>query len=262
MFFCFAKIKRTAPTILLVVILLLSAFHSTAQPDTSAAWVKVEQMPFFAGCEHFRSADPAKRACSDKALAAFITSKLVYPDSAVRQNIEGMVIVSFVVDEQGNTGGMRILHDIGGGCGAAAAKVVEAMPKWEPAVHEGRKTAVRLNLPVQFAFKRRVSDEGEQFAIHWGKLHGDSATKADLENNLQETILVRDAFGNLAAIRGLEFLFEKGKKSASAKVAGAEPDKKMQKIAAQAEAGGAFTVNAEIQYGNGTLLVTRTFEIK
>lgn len=233
-----------------------------AQSDSADVQTFVEQMPFFPGCEHFRPDDPAKRSCSDKALAAFITSNLVYPDTAARQNIEGMVVVGFVVDEQGNLGDIHILHDIGGGCGAAALRVVRAMPKWEPAAHEGRNVKVRLNLPIQFAFKRRLADEGEQFAIHWGKLHQETVTKADLEKNLDEAILVRDAFGNLAEILELEFLFEKGKKNASAKVTGSIPDRKLRKIVEQTTSGGTFTVNAGIQYGNGSLLVTRTFKVQ
>lgn len=233
-----------------------------AQPDSAEIRTVAEQMPFFPGCEHYKADDPAKRACSDKALAAFISSRLVYPDSAARRNIEGMVIVSFVVDEQGNPRDMRILRDIGGGCGAEALRVVRAMPKWEPAVQEGRNVPVRLNLPVRFAFKRQLANEGDQFAIHWGKLHRETVSKEDLEKNADETILVRDAYGNLADILELEFLFEKGKKTASAKVGGSVPDKKLRKIIEQTASGGTFTVNAAIQYGNGSLLVSRTFRVQ
>ncbi len=250
------------PTFAFVLCFLFFAVFAAAQPDSSGVWMKVEQMPFFSGCEHLRPADPAKRQCSDKALAAFITSKLVYPDPAAKQNIEGMVVISFTVDGEGNTGNVRVLRDIGGGCGLAAKAVVDAMPKWEPAVHEGQNVTARLTLPIQFAFKRQVSDEAQQFSVHWGKLHGDAISKTDLVESLDEKILVRDAYGNLAVVRDLEFLFEKGKKATSAKTGGDEPDKKMRKIAEQVAPGGTFTVNVGIQYGDDTLLVTRTYEIK
>lgn len=250
------------PTFTFILCFLFFAVFAAAQPDTSGAWTKVEQMPFFSGCEHLRSTDPAKRRCSDKALAAFITSKLIYPDSAAKKNIEGMVVVSFTVDGEGKTGNVRVLRDIGGGCGQAASAVVDAMPKWEPAVHEGQNVTARLTLPIQFAFKRQLSDEAQQFSVHWGKLHGEEISKTDLVQNLDEKILVRDAYGNLAVVHDLEFLFEKGKKTASAKTEGDAPDKKMRKIAEQVAPGGTFTVNVGIEYGDGMLLVTRTFEIK
>ena len=129
-------------------------------------------------------------------------------------------------------------------------------------MHEGRPVPVKLLLPIQFSFKRALSNEGEQFAIHWGKLHSEAVSKADLEKNAEEAVLVRDAYGNLAEVLELEFLFEKGKKSASAKVKGSTPDRKMLKIIEQTPSGGTFTVNAGIQYGNGSLLVTRTFQVK
>jgi TonB family protein len=233
-----------------------------AQPDSSGLWLKVEQMPFFVGCEHLLASDPAKRTCSDRALAKFVSSQLVYPDSAAQRNIEGMVVVSFTVNEEGKIANSLILRDIGGGCGAAAIEVVKAMPDWEPALHEGRNVAVRLNLPIQFAFKRQPTEEGEQFSLHWGRLHADTISSADLEKNLEEKILVRDAFGNIVPIQELEFLFEKGKKSDAAKVAGSEPDKKMRKIAEGAAPGGAFTVSAAVPFGEGSVLVTRVFQIK
>lgn len=244
------------------ILLLCAPAVANAQPDTSGAWAKVEQMPFFSGCEHLRTSDPAKRRCSDKALAEFITSKLVYPDSAAKRHIEGMVVVSFMVDETGNAGDAKVLRDIGGGCGQAAKNVVAAMPAWEPAVHKGRNVPVRLNLPVHFSFRRHHSDEAQQFSVHWGKLHGDAISKSDLAQNLDEKILVRDAYGQLAVIRDVEFLFEKGKKSTSAKVEGDVLDKKMRKIAEQAAPGGTFTIAVGIQHGDDILSVLRTFEIK
>lgn len=233
-----------------------------AQQDSTEIRTFVDQMPFFPGCEHFKVTDPAKRTCSDKALAAFISAHLVYPDSAARQNIEGMVVISFVVDDKGNPGSAGVVLDIGGGCGAAALGVVRAMPKWEPAVYEGRNVPVRLNLPVNFTFKRQLANEAEQYSLHWGKLYNESISKADLEKNLEEAVLVRDPYGNLAEILELEFIAEKGKKSASAKVKGDIPDRKMYKVAEQSAAGGTFTVHAGIRYGNGSLLVTRTFLIQ
>lgn len=238
------------------------AFIAVAQPDSTEIRTFVAQMPFFPGCEHFKVSDPDKRTCSDKALAAFISSKLIYPDSAAQRNLEGMVVVSFIVDAQGNPGKWHVLRDIGGGCGAAALQVVRAMPRWEPAIHEGRPVPVKLLLPINFSFKRVLSNEAEQFAIHWGKLHNEVISKADLEKNAEETILVRDAYGNLAEVLELEFLSEKGKKSTSARVKGSIPDKKMLKVIEQTPIGGTFTINAGIQYGNGSLLVSRTFQIK
>jgi hypothetical protein len=154
------------------------------------------------------------------------------------------------------------LRDLGGGCGTAALDVVKAMPDWEPALHEGRNVSVRLHLPVQFAFKRGASDEGEQFSLYWGKLHADTISSADLEKNLEEKILVRDAFGNLVLVQELEFLFEKGKKTDFAKVVGDELDKKMRKVAQDVESGGTFTVSAAVRSGDGSVLVTRVFQIK
>ena len=46
-----------------------------------------------------------------------ITMKIVYPELAKRAGIEGNVWCEFQVDENGNPNDIRILKDIGGGCG-------------------------------------------------------------------------------------------------------------------------------------------------
>ena len=46
--------------------------------------------------------------------------------------------------------GVKVLRDIGGGCGAEAVRVVKSMPKWTPGKQRGKAVRVQYNLPVQF----------------------------------------------------------------------------------------------------------------
>ena len=60
------------------------------------------------------------------------------------------VYVTFMVERDGSITGARVLRDIGGGCGAAAIRVVKAMPKWTPGKQRGKPVRVQYNLPVAF----------------------------------------------------------------------------------------------------------------
>lgn len=86
-------------------------------------------------------------------LKAFIERNLVYPQWAKDNKIEGKVYVSFTVETDGSISNVKVLRDIGGGCGAEAIRVVMKMPKWKPGKQRGKPVRVQFNLPIEFKLK-------------------------------------------------------------------------------------------------------------
>ena len=84
------------------------------------------------------------------ALSKFIADNIKYPQLAKENNITGRVFVSFVVEKDGRVGQVKILRDIGGGCGNDAVRVVKMMPKWKPGKQRGKAVRTQFNLPVNF----------------------------------------------------------------------------------------------------------------
>jgi len=72
-----------------------------------------------------------------------------YPAAARRANIEGRVIIQFIVDESGNVTEPTILRDIGGGAGEEALRCVRQM-KWTPGRQRGEPVRVMMSQPVIF----------------------------------------------------------------------------------------------------------------
>ena len=85
------------------------------------------------------------------ALSKFIADNIKYPQLAKENNITGRVFVSFVVEKDGRVGQVKILRDIGGGCGNEAVRVVKMMPKWKPGKQRGKPVRTQFNLPVDFS---------------------------------------------------------------------------------------------------------------
>lgn len=85
-----------------------------------------------------------------EALSKYLAENIKYPQLAKENNITGRVFVSFVVEKDGRVGNIKILRDIGGGCGAEAVRVVKAMPKWKPGKQRGKPVRSQFNLPVNF----------------------------------------------------------------------------------------------------------------
>jgi TonB family protein len=244
--------------------LIFSLFCGTlfSQKDTLLTRTTVDNMPFFAGCESLKNDNPEKRKCSDEKLTAFITKYLVYPEAAITNKVEGTAVVSFQVEEDGRISEPQIVRDLGSGCGQAALDILKSMPRWQPAERAGKKIKVKLTMPVRFYFKSQTNDESKSYAIHWGKLRGDIANKATLQDCLDTQLYVRDANGNAVHIAELAFTLEKKRKSDEAKISGGSLDKKMKKIIQKASSGSTLTISATVQKDAKMIVVEKSFLVK
>jgi len=83
-------------------------------------------------------------------MAAYLAKNTHYPDAARDNNIEGRVIVRFVVNEDGAVSDVQVQRGIGGGCDEEAKRVVMAMPKWKPGKQNGKAVRVYFTLPIVF----------------------------------------------------------------------------------------------------------------
>jgi protein TonB len=80
----------------------------------------------------------------------YLNSHLRYPTLARENNIEGKVVVEFIVNEDGSVSNAVVKKGIGGGCNEEALRVVNNMPKWKPGKHNDRNVKVYMLLPILF----------------------------------------------------------------------------------------------------------------
>lgn len=124
--------------------------------DAREIFVIVEQMPRFPGCEDIEGDDQAKKACAEQKLMQYLADNIRYPHLAIENKIEGSVVVSFVVEKDGSISNVKLLRDIGGGCGEEALRLVESMNgkhQWIPGKQRGRTVPVRFTLPIRFTLQ-------------------------------------------------------------------------------------------------------------
>ena len=110
----------------------------------------VEEMPRFPGCTSDSKNIAELKACADKEMLMFVYENIAYPKSARADKIEGIVVVQFIVDKNGNVVNPKILRSIGGGCDEEVLRIVDLMPKWIPGKQRGQNVNVQFNLPVRF----------------------------------------------------------------------------------------------------------------
>nr|BCX01397.1 MAG: hypothetical protein KatS3mg041_1443 [Bacteroidota bacterium] len=78
--------------------------------------------------------------------------RIRYPEIARKAGVEGMVIIQFVVDENGNVTNAQVVKGIGAGCDEEALRVVQES-KFKPGKQRGRPVRVQMTLPVRFRLK-------------------------------------------------------------------------------------------------------------
>ena len=76
-----------------------------------------------------------------------------YPALARENEIEGTVVVSFIVTKNGEIENIEIMRDIGAGCGESVLKAMKKLGKFYPGKHNGRPVSVIYRLPVKFTLQ-------------------------------------------------------------------------------------------------------------
>jgi TonB family C-terminal domain len=83
-------------------------------------------------------------------LMEYLSKNIKYPQQARETGTKGRVMLTFVVEKDGSITDIKVLRDIGSGCGEEAIRVVKTMPKWAPAKQRGKAVRQQFNLPVVF----------------------------------------------------------------------------------------------------------------
>jgi protein TonB len=83
-------------------------------------------------------------------LLRFLAKNIEYPTLAKENNVQGLVVLTFVVGKDGSISDVAVVREIGGGCGKEAVRVVKSMPRWNPGEANGHPVKVRFTLPVRF----------------------------------------------------------------------------------------------------------------
>jgi len=80
----------------------------------------------------------------------YIAQNLKYPRRALKANVEGKVILSFIVAENGGVSEVKVLKGIGFDCDEEAVRVLQSSPNWIPGQQRGRNVKVSIMVPLTF----------------------------------------------------------------------------------------------------------------
>lgn len=106
------------------------------KPKEEEIFVAVEQQAEFPG--------------GQAALMKWLSNNIRYPESAQQNDIQGRVIVKFVVEKDGSIGTATIAKGVDKDLDREALRVVKKMPKWQPGKNNGVAVRSYFTLPVTF----------------------------------------------------------------------------------------------------------------
>lgn len=121
------------------VVATVSPEAKEAPADSTAkeeVFMVAEQMPEFPG--------------GMKELLKFLQDNLKYPENAMKNNVQGRVIVQFVVEKDGTLTEFKVARSVDPDLDAEALRVLQTMPKWKPGMQRGKIVRVKFTVPVSF----------------------------------------------------------------------------------------------------------------
>ncbi|MEY2830711.1 MAG: hypothetical protein RIQ33_2569 [Bacteroidota bacterium] len=86
----------------------------------------------------------------EEAMAEFLANHIHFTNRAKENEVEGKVMLNFVIDEDGNIKDCNIIRGLGFGLDEVAINAINKMPQWIPAEQGHRKVAVVFTLPIEF----------------------------------------------------------------------------------------------------------------
>ena len=122
-------------------------------PKNDSVFQVVDEMPEFPG--------------GVEAMMEYVSRNVKYPESAKENNLQGRVIVKFVIEKDGTVSNVEVGRGWGNELDDEAVRVVKAMPKWKPGKQDGKPVRVSFLLPINFKLGDETPSKGPLMGTTW-----------------------------------------------------------------------------------------------
>jgi TonB family protein len=84
------------------------------------------------------------------AYTKYLQQKLVYPEQALKNEVEGRVTIQFTVDDNGNLSDFKVLNSLGFGCDDEAIRLIREGPAWSPSKKNDKAVTEEVKVSLKF----------------------------------------------------------------------------------------------------------------
>ena len=96
---------------------------------------------------------PSFQGGDENTFTKWVASKLVYPEIAKENGVQGRVILQFLVGTDGSVSDVKVVRGVDASLDKEAARVVASSPKWKPGRQRNKPVKVRYTFPVIFQLR-------------------------------------------------------------------------------------------------------------
>lgn len=141
-----AKIAVLVSFVAMTFSALASNLIASCQVNDSTGKVEIfadpEQQPYFPGGE--------------TALLKYLQENVKYPPKAIKDSIQGRVVVQFLIDPAGYVGEVKVVRSVSEELDAEAVRVVKTLPRFVPGRIFGKAVSAWYTLPVTFKLQDKL----------------------------------------------------------------------------------------------------------
>lgn len=83
-------------------------------------------------------------------LASYYNRNLKYPETAINDNIQGKVIVSFIINKKGEVTSVKLIKSIRHDLDSSCITTIKKLPNWKPGTMENKTISIKLCQPIRF----------------------------------------------------------------------------------------------------------------
>lgn len=83
----------------------------------------------------------------------YVAEHLRYPENMSNRGIQGIIHIGFTIDEEGFTTNIIVLKGVHPELNAEAVRVVKEMPRWQPALKNGKPVPCKMVMPIGFRIR-------------------------------------------------------------------------------------------------------------
>ena len=139
--------------------------------------IKPEIIPDSDGDVLFEMAEVPEFPGGTDALLEFMRKNINYPADAREKDIQGRVLVTFIVNKDGSLTEPEVVKSVDPLLDAEALRLISVMPKWKPGTQRGKPVRTKFTLPVNFRLASKYVEptwisvellnylESEQYAV-------------------------------------------------------------------------------------------------
>ncbi|TDG35336.1 TonB family protein [Pedobacter changchengzhani] len=84
----------------------------------------------------------------------YVGKNLKYPAEAVKNNIQGKVFLSFIVERNGDLTDITVTKGLSPECDKEALRVISNSEKWNPGIQNGKPVRVKYNIALNFKLNK------------------------------------------------------------------------------------------------------------